>query len=437
MDSMPTKTIADVISDFLSSAPSLEELAEYKLPAEFQERAHYLLEKNREGKLTDAEEAEISAFRQIDHIITLFKAKAERHLNLELPIELQTLLNEYLKWYFILRGKPCFTSIDLIIAFETIPNGEGDEFFEKYGVGNALFAIEKPYERLKAYELLLYILKEYNREKYDQIHKGVPYYFIGWLAFRIENFRKGLFYIDAAVSEDIKKSRHHFDITASHLSPAIRFFRFDKPEKVVGSDLFDTMIDEIKKAMEKYSNTNNSGHHLTLESFRDKFLSNTELFQDGSFRSVLAGLYGFILEAHLRRKMIDLRSSEGGAIEPFLSHLFSGGLVLESLLKLKVPNNLSRLTLNKAIKTLKTDLDLSQNFTLTSDIAFTDIADILKKRTKAGDSFQDICFDISFCIRNTTGHELSWSDVFKDDKTLYEKLHERILGAIFWSRDVA
>jgi hypothetical protein len=42
-------TISDLVTDFLGSAPSLEEIAEYRLPDELQQRAHELLEKNRLG----------------------------------------------------------------------------------------------------------------------------------------------------------------------------------------------------------------------------------------------------------------------------------------------------------------------------------------------------------------------------------------------------
>jgi hypothetical protein len=80
MNNTPAKTITDVVTDFLGSAPSLEEIAAYKLPAELQERAHQLLDKNREGSLTEPERAEMDEFRRIDHLLTLVKAKARLKL---------------------------------------------------------------------------------------------------------------------------------------------------------------------------------------------------------------------------------------------------------------------------------------------------------------------------------------------------------------------
>ena len=73
-------TISDLVTDFLGSAPSLEEIAEYRLPDELQQRAHELLEKNRLGTLSETERDEMEEFRQIDHLLTLIKVKAKLKL---------------------------------------------------------------------------------------------------------------------------------------------------------------------------------------------------------------------------------------------------------------------------------------------------------------------------------------------------------------------
>jgi hypothetical protein len=73
-------TISDLVTDFLGSAPSLEEIAEYRLPDELQQRAHELLEKNRHGTLSETEREEMEEFRQIDHLLTLIKVKAKLKL---------------------------------------------------------------------------------------------------------------------------------------------------------------------------------------------------------------------------------------------------------------------------------------------------------------------------------------------------------------------
>ena len=72
---------------------------------------------------------------------------------LDLSEELYNLVNEYLQWYAVLWRRPHFNSDNLFNDFMAIPDGEGDKFFERYGVGNALYEIKEPHERLKAYEL--------------------------------------------------------------------------------------------------------------------------------------------------------------------------------------------------------------------------------------------------------------------------------------------
>lgn len=80
MNIIPNPTLSDIVTDFLASAPSLEELAAYRLPDAQQARAHELLDKKRNGSLTDTEADELAAFRQIDHLLTLVKAKARLRL---------------------------------------------------------------------------------------------------------------------------------------------------------------------------------------------------------------------------------------------------------------------------------------------------------------------------------------------------------------------
>ncbi|MEP7290004.1 MAG: hypothetical protein ABI947_30015 [Chloroflexota bacterium] len=80
MTDTPVRSIEDTVTDFLSAAPTLQEIAAYRLPDVLQDRAHELLNKNRSGNLTDEERIEMEQFRQIDHLLTLVKAKARLNL---------------------------------------------------------------------------------------------------------------------------------------------------------------------------------------------------------------------------------------------------------------------------------------------------------------------------------------------------------------------
>jgi hypothetical protein len=80
MANAAVRSITEIVTDFLGSAPTLQEIAAYRLPNELQDRAHQLLDKSRSGSLTDEERAEMDQFRQIDHLLTLIKAKARLKL---------------------------------------------------------------------------------------------------------------------------------------------------------------------------------------------------------------------------------------------------------------------------------------------------------------------------------------------------------------------
>jgi hypothetical protein len=62
MANTSARSITEVVADFLGSAPTLQEIAAYRLPNELQDRAHQLLDKNRTGSLMDGERAEMDQF---------------------------------------------------------------------------------------------------------------------------------------------------------------------------------------------------------------------------------------------------------------------------------------------------------------------------------------------------------------------------------------
>src|SRR5690606_38398913 len=93
----------------------------------------------------------------------------------------------------------------LISDYEKISTtAQADMFFENYGVGNTTQIIDNPFERQVCYEILLKILKYRNPTQYKEIHKGTPYYYIGWTSYQYGDIIKAIFYMDAAVSEDLK-----------------------------------------------------------------------------------------------------------------------------------------------------------------------------------------------------------------------------------------
>lgn len=64
------------ILEFLASNPTPEALLKFEPTPEMQERVQELLEKNRDGRLTAAESAELDEYMRINHLVTMLKARS-------------------------------------------------------------------------------------------------------------------------------------------------------------------------------------------------------------------------------------------------------------------------------------------------------------------------------------------------------------------------
>jgi hypothetical protein len=80
MQSAPVRTVFDVITDFLVSEPTPEELLAYHLPDDLQARVEELVERNGEGQLTFDEQQELLDFIRADQMIALLKTKTKLRL---------------------------------------------------------------------------------------------------------------------------------------------------------------------------------------------------------------------------------------------------------------------------------------------------------------------------------------------------------------------
>lgn len=76
-------SIWEIVTDFLASNPSPQEIIAYKLPPELEARAHDLLDRNGEGELSPVEVQEMQEFMKFDEIMSLLKAKTRLKLRAE------------------------------------------------------------------------------------------------------------------------------------------------------------------------------------------------------------------------------------------------------------------------------------------------------------------------------------------------------------------
>jgi hypothetical protein len=325
----------------------------------------------------------------------------------------------------------------------TPDNDFGDRLFSIFAPGNSMSAIDKPYERFHDYELLLQRLQEEAPEKYSEIHKGTPFYFLGWLGFDMGNYDRGLFYIDAALSEDIKNSRRKGCPNMWKKQPAYLAIRLENRPYQVAQRVIDRIRQTLKEQLKRFNeiaSLSESEGQITVGTFVDKFVSalvekeikaqkESSDLKSKPYRSLVTAFYAFLLEFQGRCTELALRSDEGGSIEPFIVHLFRGGLLFESLLKY-----FYKQLDNKEWKTIasifKDDLQFQKDFGKLPEGATTaeDLESIIKD---VRDNSLETAFKTTARLRNTAGHNLVWSGVFSDPVN-YSLLVKQEINALFY-----
>ncbi len=77
---MVTYRVFDEIIEFITSAPSPEEIVAFKPSERLQRRVNELLDKKRESDLSESETHEVEQYLMIEHIMRLAKARARKRL---------------------------------------------------------------------------------------------------------------------------------------------------------------------------------------------------------------------------------------------------------------------------------------------------------------------------------------------------------------------
>ncbi len=347
---------------------------------------------------------------------------------LDLSKTTEKLLEEYIELYNKIQiqaisGKSYPNHSDLFFEFNNISSSsDADVFFGKYGIGNLESGIHNPFERQNGYELLLYILNKYNHEKFKEIHKGTPYYFIAWTSYQYQDFAKAIYYMDAAVSEDLKFSDVQNRLTTR---PSLEFFLLNNTPGPSGLPVHLELRNIMEKTFLSYKN--NGGVEISIDLFRENFI-NKLLYSGIEGRSLLTALYTFILEYPNKEMQIKLRSNSGGSIQPFIDHLFDGARILESLLTKPVTKSGN---LRNKINHLKSKI-LIENEVLKDNSSLKDAEEKYKYHLENRSSFQHSNFASAFIIRNTTGHSLLWPDQFTQTDS-YTTLYNTLINSIFWT----
>jgi hypothetical protein len=290
--------------------------------------------------------------------------------------------------------------------------GAGDLLFNIFGSGNTPGQPDRPFERFCWYEELLRALQRHNPSKYGSMHKGTAFFFLSWLSFDLKNYETALFYMDAAISEDFRRAP-----TVWLTEPAGRFLTLSDPANQVGGHHIVRIRELLDAQVARFNSA--SGGTLTLDGVINRFV--TKFVQEPKHRTIVSAWYVHLLECEERLEELDLRSTAGGSIAPFIAHLFRGGLLLESVLKIVYPKSAGT-TLGAVFKDSGFRADFGSGFATSA----TKLDDILKAM---GGTFVSDAFSTSAKLRNTTGHNLVWDDAFASP-AVFRRLYEQEMNAM-------
>ena len=213
------------------------------------------------------------------------------------------------------------------MRIESADPSNADCLFEYYGPGNIFKRTSGPFRRCQAYEHLLEALCDADKEKYLRIHKGTPFYFLAWHNYDMGNYEKGIFYIDASYFRGHQEKilmAGEMDLLACSYS--YELLRNHPPTRIARH-----FINSIQSRLNDFNSISNEPP-LALDNFVKQFVEPL-VEPEAATRSIITAFYSFILEFEDLSTWLMLRSTGQGSVEPFVTHLFKGGLIFESILK--------------------------------------------------------------------------------------------------------
>jgi hypothetical protein len=294
-----------------------------------------------------------------------------------------------------------------------------DWFFETFGPGNILEGTDRPYERFSDYEGLLNLLYDTDRVRYKIIHKGLPFLFLAWLACDLRNYEKALYYLDAALSEDVRSfGSDWIDM------PGAQFLRLSNKSHHVGKGVISKIRRELETEVSKFIAATGFVP-FTVDDVIGNFV--TPLMQESNTRTMVSAFYIFLLEHGERSSELRLRSTLGSSMMPIINHLFSGALLFESILKHLYPDQddgSPTETLGNIFHTKAFNSDFGDRIT-TRARSLREILDA------ANDNLMPTAISCTARLRNTTGHNLLWDDIF-DDANNYEAMWQQVMNALLY-----
>lgn len=284
------------------------------------------------------------------------------------------------------------------------------DFFARFGLGN-LITSGHFFQALDRGEEILHLCHRLNPDLYSKMHKGLIFYFMGIAAYRIHAYASAIYYIDSAVSEDLKNESENYN------SPSRLFLRLEDENDEQAAKLFvkDARA-KIEDKINLYNDLNKTSTvkfpNLSMGDIRKCLLDPASSLNKPELRSLATTFITFFLEFDYLYFQLMVRK-EAGTNEPFFSHLFKGCLLFESLLKENPSVKAKGNTLDQLLGSFSGTLGIPKQVKINA----ARLENVLQA-VQATDYSFTAAIIATGKLRNTLGHNIGWPDQLTKEQYL-------------------
>lgn len=284
------------------------------------------------------------------------------------------------------------------------------DFFARFGLAQ-LIATGQFFQAMDKGEEILHLCHRLNQDLYSKMHKGLIFYFMGIAAYRIHAYSSAIYYIDAAVSEDLTNEPDNHD------SPSRLFLRLQGEEnKQAAKALVQDAQAKIEDKINFYNDLNEASvvkfPNLSMTDIRKYLLEPASSLNRPDLRSLATTFITFFLEFDYLFFQLMIRK-QPGTNEPFFTHLFKGCLLFESLIK-KNPNTKAKgNTLEQLLSGFSKPLGIPKQVKINA----AKLENVLSAIQTTDDSFTS-AITMTGKLRNTLGHNMGWPDQLTKEQYL-------------------
>jgi hypothetical protein len=226
---------------------------------------------------------------------------------------------------------------------------------------------------------------------------------MGIAAYRIHSYASAIYYIDSAVSEDLKNEPDNYN-SPSRLFLRLEGERDEQAAKVVVQDAQIRIEDKIHFYNELNKVSTIKFPNLSMGDIRKYLLEPASSLNKPELRSLATTFINYFLEFDYLYFQLMIRK-EAGTNEPFFTHLFKGCLLFESLLKQNPSMGVKGTTLEQLLSRLSQPLGIPRQIKIGS----ANLEKVLIEVQVADDSLTS-AIRMTGKLRNTLGHNMGWPD---------------------------